>query len=80
MCCVSVRMHCLQTDEGKKKKKKEDLLIGWGCACRGAGIWMDGLVGGGHGVRSSLSEGRGLMTSWSKCGATGTKNVGNLNI
>ena len=49
MRCVSVRMHCVRTDEGKKKKKekkKEDLLIGWGCACRGAGIRMASLACG----------------------------------
>ena len=47
MCCMSVRMHCVWTDEGKKKKKEKNrILIGWGCACRGAGIQMASLACG----------------------------------
>ena len=49
--CVDVWMHCMciQTCmSGEKKKKKYNLLMGWGWTCRGMGMQMATLVCG-HG-------------------------------
>ena len=43
MCCVSMRMHCVRTDEGKKKKKEKKRRLTYRMGmCMQRGGHMDG--------------------------------------